>query len=450
MIPGKRFLNFLGAWSVFAFFIALSYLLFPFHYADTHSYFKLSMVRFWQTVGGVFLFIIIWDAWKGREKPIISIKRVIPHNLSLGVWHDVELQFRHNYSFPATIEVFDNYPEMSEVDLFPQTIKLLPSKVTKFNYRIRPTERGNATFKTVNLLVNSPLKFWQMKMDAGESSSVKVFPNFAAVSHFRLLATDHRTSQLGIKLKQRRGEGLEFHQLREYRDSDEIRQIDWKSSARRRKLISKEYQDECDQQIIFMLDCGRRMRSKDDELSHFDHALNAILLLSYVALKQGDAIGLMSFSGEKRWLSPKKNVSSINRVINAVYDLKTSTQAADYCSAARDILKLQRKRSLVIILSNIHDENTGDLSLALSLLKNRHLVLLANLREMLLDKFLDEPVENFSQAIRYTGIFDYLETRKKVKQNFIKKGILCFDTTPKQLPIELVNQYLSIKRSGRL
>ena len=92
--------------------------------------------------------------------------------------------------------------------------------------------------------------------------------------------------------RRRRGEGLEFHQLREYREGDSQRQIDWKATSRSGQLISREYQDERDQQIMLLIDCGRRMRAQDDELSHFDHVLNAALLLAYVGLRQGDAVGL--------------------------------------------------------------------------------------------------------------------------------------------------------------
>jgi uncharacterized protein (DUF58 family) len=141
--------------------------------------------------------------------------------------------------------------------------------------------------------------------------SPRVFPNFARIAHYTLLATDNRLSQIGILQRRRRGEGMEFQQLRDYRQDDAPRQIDWKASARVGRLISRDYQDERDQQIVFLLDCSARMRARDGDLSHFDHTLNALLLLAYVALRQGDAVGLATFGHPgPRVLPPRKSVAT--------------------------------------------------------------------------------------------------------------------------------------------
>ena len=140
----------------------------------------------------------------------------------------------------------------------------------------------------------------------GQVQTVRIYPNFSVLTRFAILATDNRLSQIGMLQRRRRGEGLDFHQLREYREGDVQRQIDWKASARMPRLISREYQDERDQQVLLMLDCGRRMAARDDALSHFDHAVNAALLLAYVSLRQGDAVGLLTMSGETRWMAPRK------------------------------------------------------------------------------------------------------------------------------------------------
>ncbi len=134
-----------------------------------------------------------------------------------------------------------------------------------------------------------------------------------------------------------------------------------------------------------MLDCGHRMMAKDDDLSHFDHTLNALLLLSYVALRQGDAVGLMTFSGEdQRWFSPRKGQHNVQNILNTVYDLQPSTSSPDYSKAATDLLIRHKKRALVIILTNTRDEDSDDLLPAINILKKRHLVLLA--RKPVLEK----------------------------------------------------------------
>jgi len=277
-----------------------------------------------------------------------------------------------------------------------------------------------------------------------------VYPNFRHVVRYSLLATENRTSQLGIRRRPRRGEGLEFHQLREYRDGDSMRQIDWKVTARVRKTISREYQDERDQQIVFLLDCGRKMRARDDELSHFDHALNSVLLLAHVALRQGDAVGLLSFSGERRWLAPRKGAHHLNPIMNAVYDLDASTRASDYLGAAQDLLQHVRKRALVVVVTNLRDEDHQELAMATRLLRRSHLVLVASLRERVLADTLAAPVHDLDDALRTASTHRYLESRQRAHDLLRGDGALALDCEPQQLGVALVNGYLDVKSRGLL
>ena len=146
---------------------------------------------------------------------------------------------------------------------------------------------------------------------------------------------------MGIRKLTKRGEGKEFHQLREYRKGDELQKIDWKATSRYRRLISKEYQDERDQQVVFVLDCGRRMRHMENGKSQLDQTLNSILLLAYVAARQGDGVGLYSFGGTEKWLPPRKQENSVRSLMLGMYDIESSTNASDYLRAAQDLLKLQ-------------------------------------------------------------------------------------------------------------
>ncbi len=249
---------------------------------------------------------------------------------------------------------------------------------------------------------------------------------------------------------QRRGEGLDFHQLREYRSGDAMRQIDWHTSARYKRLISKEYQEERDQQIILLLDCGRRMLAQDDTLSHFDHSLNAVLLLAYVALRQGDALGLMTFSGDQRWLAPRKGMNAINLVLKTIYDLQPTLRTSDYLQAMTDLMQKQRKRALVVLISNLRDEDNAELLPAIQLLRKQHLVLLASLQETVIHQVLEQPVNNFNEALRYASTCHYLHQRHQAHDKLKSHRILHLDTTPEKLPVMMVNRYLEIKRSGLL
>ena len=244
-------------------------------------------------------------------------------------------------------------------------------------------------------------------------------------------------------------EGLDFHQLREYREGDSLKQIDWKATSRRGKLIAKEYQDERDQEILFVLDCGRRMMAQDGPLSHFDHAMNAMLLLSYVVLRQGDAVGISTFSGEPRWHSPVKGVPQLNGLIEGIYDMQPGTEAPDYSSAALNIMVRQRKRTLIILLTNLRDEDSQDLLSAVNLLQKRHLVMVVSLREKAVHDFFHQDIDDFEQALTLSATHEYLHKRQALLNILKSQGVNLLDVTPEQLPISLVNRYLDIKSGGR-
>jgi len=262
---------------------------------------------------------------------------------------------------------------------------------------------------------------------------------------------DNWLSQLGVRQRQRRGLGLEFHQLREFREGDSLRQIDWKATARQRTPIAREYQDERDQQIVFMLDCGRRMRSQDDELSHFDHALNACLLLSYVALRQGDAVGLCTFAGDQpRYLAPVKGSSQLNLLLNAVYDLDTTRRTADYQAAASELLARQKRRALVIVITNLRDEDDETLLAAVKRISRQHRVLVVSLREEALDRLRQAPVQTLPEALAYSGTIDYLNTRNELHDRLSAQGLSLLDSLPSELGPALVTRYLGWKKAGVL
>ncbi|OGA08383.1 MAG: hypothetical protein A2W68_14375, partial [Betaproteobacteria bacterium RIFCSPLOWO2_02_64_14] len=295
-----------------------------------------------------------------------------------------------------------------------------------------------------------PLGLWERRLYLGQESVTRIYPNFAALTKYALFATDHRLSQIGVLQRRRRGEGVEFHQLREYREGDAQRQIDWKATARAGKLISREYQDERDQQVVFLIDCGRRLAARDGDLSHFDHVLNAALLLAYVSLRQGDSVGLLTMGGHNRFMAPRKSAASVNLMLNLLYDLQPTLMTSDYYAAALELMRRIRKRALVVILSNLRDEDEDTLSPALRLLSRRHLVLFASLRESILARALSARVDSFERALTHAAAADYLKQRALAFGRLERSGALALDVEPPQLPVALVNRYLEVKGAGQL
>ncbi|MCU7906054.1 MAG: DUF58 domain-containing protein [Candidatus Thiodiazotropha sp. (ex Epidulcina cf. delphinae)] len=404
----------------------------------------------WKLFAALLLMLALLDLFRMRRLLTPGLARSVRTSIPVGVWTEVELRLRNTSEVGLAVQVHDHHPGDFGVQGQPQSLFIPAQRQASLGYRVLPKRRGEGRFSGVDLVIRSPLGLWRQKRFIDHPAQVRVFPNFREIARYAMLATDNHLSQMGVRRRQRRGEGSDFHQLREYRTGDVMRQIDWKASSRHRRLISKEYQDERDQQLVFMLDCGRHMRHQDSDGAHLDQALNAMLLLSYVADRQGDAVGFLSFGGEERWQPPMKGGGVVRRLLDRTYDLESTLQAADYLAAAHKLMPLQRRRALVIILTNSRNEERDDLLKAVSLLVRRHLVVVADLHEASLDRVVEHPVVDLQGALRFQAVVDYLGQRKQAHERLSHRGALIIDSRPQHLPITLVNAYLDVKASGVL
>lgn len=434
VLPGRLLLGATAVWTGFAILAAF----FP------------ALLSAWKTTGWVLAILLILDLAVVMFVRKLRVERHAPFILPNGAVTVVRLKIHNGHGLPVRLTIHDGHPGGMEATGLPHALRVPARGWTEHTYRLRPAGRGAFAFEAADLLVKSPFGFFERALRRGPSQPLRVYPDFSAVRKYALLATRGRLAQMGVHRKRRRGEGMEFHQLREYREGDALRQIDWKASARVRKLISREYQDERDQRIVFLLDCGRRMRALDAGLSHFDHTLNAMLLLSYVALREGDGVGLMSFSGPERWLPPMKGPATLDRIMDLVHDLEPENRATDYLAAAEALVARFRKRALVVLVTNLRDEDDDTLRPAMALLRKRHRVLLASLRERALDEALAAPVRGYESALLHGAIHHYLAERKGALDRLAAQGVPALDLLPEQLPLALVNRYLALKRGGEL
>ena len=403
----------------------------------------------WSVSGALLIALFGYDFYVCQRGVALQVSREVAPNLSVNREHEVVLRLRSGSQRALRVTVTDEVPDHCLVCGLPVKLRLQARQGAEIRYRLTPTHRGDGSFGGVICLVVSPFGLWQSRQIQPLIASVRVYPDFAAIAGYLELLSDRQTVRLGIKKSQRRGEGLEFHQLREYRSGDTLRQIDWKATSRRRELISREYEEERDQRVLFLIDSGRRMRARDQQLSHFDHALNAMLLLAYVALRQGDSVGLKLFGAERKWVPPQRGLASVNMLLNETYSVHSGSEQADYVTAAEELMGHERKRALVILMTNLREEDS-DLLPALRLLRQRHVVVLANLREQLLDETLQARPRVFKQALRLAATYDYLEARKRYQAQCMTAANAVLDCTPQQLPSQVVTAYWQIKRSGKL
>ena len=384
-----------------------------------------------------------------RRKPI-SVTRTLPGRLAVGVAREIAVTLRNPNPHPVVLEFYEGLPETIESTQLPWRGEVPGAGFATLSYEATPLTRGPFTFTGSHLRIESPLGLWQRTQRTADRTEVKVYPNYEPVIRYTLLAMSNRLSQMGIITKNRAGQSREFHQLREYMDGDVLSQVDWKATSRRNQLVSREYREQKDQTLVFMLDCGRRMRALDGALPQFDHCLNATLLLSYIALRQGDRIGVMGFGGTDRWLPPVKGQHSMSTVLNHLYDYRSSAASSDFSEAAERLMAVQRRRALVVLLTNLRSEDSAHLLPPLRLLRRRHLVIVASMREQNVTDRLREPIVHFDDALFAAAGHGYFAERENFLANLRDHGVLTLDETAASLPAALANAYHDIKRRGTL
>jgi uncharacterized protein (DUF58 family) len=391
-----------------------------------------------------------------RRSPL-QWQRRLPAALALGVSRTVPCALINESDHDWRVALFDHVDPDLDVEGLPMTL-VVPGKArTELHYAIVPRRRGLVTFAPAELRVRTLYGSFELMRRVGDAQSLRVYPNFAAVARYAWLAGDRRLADIGIKSYAQRGAGTDFKQLADYQAGDAVRHIDWKATLKYRRPIVRQFQDERDQCVIFLLDCGRRMRADEGADaragSHFDEALNALMLLAYVALKEGDEVGAMTFgseAAEQRRFAPRKGTAALNGLMGALYDIQPRATHSDYVVAARDLMRVQHKRALVVVLTNFRDEDAAELQPALALLRSRHLVLLASLRERVLREMAEQPATGGAQAVEVAGAHLFAQARRDAFQRLAGRDGLLVDVEPAQLAAELVNRYRAVKRAGLL
>ncbi|MGE9268761.1 MAG: DUF58 domain-containing protein, partial [Verrucomicrobiales bacterium] len=401
----------------------------------------------WAGAGVLLLVWALLDATLVLLRRKIRLERQVPGRFALGVPARVRVRLVNELSSARRIRFIDGTPAVSEAEGLPWSGRLAGKGYVELAYELAFSERGEFTFAPAQILESAPLRLWERFQLLGGESTTKVYPNYQPLVRYALLALEHRQELSGIVRKNRAGLSKDFHQLREYHQGDALSQIDWKASAKRQELISRDYQEQRDQTIIFMLDGGRRMRAMDGELSQFDRTLNSLLFLSYLALRQGDQVGILGFGGTRRWLPPVKGMHHMTTVLNHLYDYETAPFPSDFSEAAEDLLRHQRKRAMIVLLTNLRGEDGDDLVEPLRRLRRRHLVILASLREQALDQLVDQPIHDLESSLGYLAALDYQMEREETLRRLGAHGIVTIDETARKFPVALANAYLATREA---
>jgi len=410
----------------------------------------LDKTLFWPmlaTDGGI-LAVALLDALLAY-KPLFSVQRHAAQVFSIGRPNPVTLEIRSRTWRALTVLIKEDLFETAESTDFPLSVEV-PARTQKvIRYHVTPTRRGAFELGNHHLRYRSPLGLWIRQLRIPARTEVRVYPDVQAVRQYELLAREDREASM-FRTSKRRGGESEFERLREYRNGDEYRSIDWKATARRQKLISREYQLESNQNIMFLLDAGRLMTGESAGMSLFDHALNATLMLAHVAAKGGDNVGLLTFADDVRSYAPPEGGSrAARRIVQAGYNLHPELIETNYEAAFQKLSVLVRKRTLVVLFTQVLDEVAGKaiVRLARGMLP-RHLPLFVMFRDSDVDALLDPqatPTAETADLYVSAAAAELTTFRDRVVRELKKQGALVLDVPTGELTPKLMNRYLEIK-----
>lgn len=385
------------------------------------------------------------------KQPIEAVRET-PEKLSNGDENEIVIRIKNKYTFPIYARIIDEIPFQFQVRNFNVFRRISAQSKDEYKYFLRPTERGEYFFGSLNVFASSPLRLTSKRFSFAKNQLVPTYPSYIQLRKYDLMAFSNSLSQYGLKKIRRIGHTMEFEQIKEYVQGDDIRTINWKATAKRDQLMVNQFQDEKSQNVYMIIDKGRVMKMPFNGLSLLDYAINATLVLSNVILKKHDKAGTLAFSKkvENRVVAEKRQ-SQMQLILENLYNIKTDFFESDFSRLYVDIKNKINQRSLLILYTNF--ETLDGLHRQLPYLKGiakNHLLVIVFFNNTELNELIDKKA-NTIQEIYDKVIAEKFAFEKRLIVNELRKyGIYSVLTQPENLTLDVINKYLEIKARGIL
>ncbi len=378
--------------------------------------------------------------------------------LSLGEPNPIWLDVAHAGRASLHVSLRDEPPLEFEASARQIDLEIRPEERARVNYKVTPPERGDYRFGDLYARYTSRLGLVMRQQRVACEAPVKVYPDVLATKKHLILARQNRAVMMGLRRSKLLGQGQEFERLRDYVPDDPLRLVDWKATARRGSLITREYDVEQSQQIILALDMGRTMASRAENpdgsigMTKADYAINASVLLAHVSAQSDDRVGLFCFARSPiAFVPPKKGHSQVALLMDSLYALQPRIEESDYFANLSLLSHKQSKRSLIFIFTDLIDpESSRALISSVGLLVRKHLVVCVALADYELPSIIDAPPTKPADMYTQTVAAGIIRERKSALARLARLGVLTLDATPADLSIAAVNKYFQVKREARL
>ncbi|MWB96534.1 DUF58 domain-containing protein [Flavobacterium sp. GA093] len=382
----------------------------------------------------------------------IEATRETPEKLSNGDLNPVKVRIKNRYTFTISAMIIDEIPFQFQVRNFKIIRKIKASAQDEIGYDLRPTERGEYYFGNLNIYVSSPLMLISRRFTFDKDKMVPTYPSYIQLRKYDLLAFSNNLFQYGIKKIRRIGHTMEFEQIKEYVQGDDLRTINWKATAKKNALMVNQFQDEKSQSVYMAIDKGRVMQMPFNGLSLLDYAINSTLVLANVILKKQDKAGIFAFSKkvENRVFAEKRG-SQMQKILETLYNIKTDFFESDYSRLYVDIKKNINQRSLIILYTNF--ETMDGLNRQMPYLKGiakNHLLVVVFFQNTELNAIINKKTDTIQEVYDKVIAEKFMFEKRLIANELKKYGIHSVLTQPENLTLDAINKYLEIKARGIL
>lgn len=394
------------------------------------------------------------DALRIPGRSYIDISRVFPASIGAGDSKDAHYEIVSSWPAGLNVTLVQQLPASISATALEPAALLVDSAIPRLiQTELTGRERGVFALGPIALTIMGPWKLIRRSIIYYPNDTISVIPSIAGAGRYRLLAAQHRLRTAGQRVIRRRGAGTSFANLRDYVAGDDPRRIDWKATARRHRLISREFTVEQGQTIMIAMDCGRMMTQFAGDRPRFEYALASALTLADIALSTGDRVGLIAFDSLVRcYMPPTRAPGTLGAIRDALTGVAATMTEPDYAAAFRTLTERNRRRSLIVLFTDIIDVRSSHAVIALTARSaERHLPLVVALRnEQLVAASIPSLGATDEQTYESAAAEELLSAREAALQIMRQAGVTVLDTSPTSMTAALINRYLEIKERSAL
>ena len=398
--------------------------------------------------------LCVADAFSTPAPWQIEVAREVPEELGLGDSESATYRVRSRATRALEVALYDALPSAVASDAPRATwLTIEREEARPIPFTVTGRQRGRYALGPVVLRVLGRFGLVQRSFRTPLTDSVHVVPSYSGVRRYRLLALQHRLRDAGIRSIRRRGDGTSFSHLREYVIGDDPRRIDWKATARRDRLMAREYTVEQGQTVVIAIDAGRLMTQLVGGVPRFDYALSAATLLADVVTQSGDKAGLIVFDDEIRaFVPPGPGRETLQRIRAALIPVTATMAEPDYAAAFRTLAARCRKRSLIVLFTDVIDPRASQAVIAHTARSAaRHLLLVVALRnDQLIMAAVPSRDSTARQIYESAAAEELVLAREEALARMRHAGVIVLDVSPHESTAAVINRYLEIKARSSL